>query len=229
VLTPSLRGGAEEGTSFAAPFALRSAASIIAQLGTRLAPLAARALLVHRAQNDAGREWRQVGWGRFESDPLQLITCDDDEALVVFQGELPVGEHLRAPIPINNVQLRGEIILSATLVIAPEVDPEHPGAYTRSGLEVAFRPHSAKYPKPREGKASKHAKTRTFFSKSSPYTRAETLLREDGQKWEPCLHHEVRLRAPSLAEPCFDVYYHHRESGMKAADPQPIHTRLSSA
>lgn len=211
-----------EGTSFAAPFALRSAASIVAQLGTRLAPLAVRSLLVHRAQSEDGHEWKQVGWGRFESDPLLLVTCDDDEALVVFQGELPVGEHLRAPIPINNVQLLGDITLSATLVIAPEVDPEHPGAYTRSGLEVAFRPHSGKYPKPRDGKQSKHAKTRSFFSATLLYGQPETVLREDGHKWEPCLHREERLRATSLSEPCFDIYYHHRESGMKAADPRPI-------
>ena len=222
VLTPQLRGGAMEGTSFAAPFALRSAASIVAQLGTRLAPLAVRSLLVHRAQSEVGDDWKQVGWGRFESDPLQLVTCDDDEALVVFQGELPVGEHLRAPIPISNVHLLGDIMLSATLVIAPEVDPEHPGAYTRSGLEVAFRPHSGKYPKPRHGKRSLHAKTRSFFSATLLYGEPETVLREDGHKWEPCLHHEATLRATSLSEPCFDIYYHHRESGMKAADPRPI-------
>jgi hypothetical protein len=133
-----------------------------------------------------------------------------------------VGEHLRAPVPIDNVQLSGDIILSATLVIAPEVDPEHPGAYTRSGLEVSFRPHSGKYPKPRDGKQSKHAKTRSFFSATLLYGQPETVLREDGHKWEPCLRHEDRLRAKSLSEPCFDIYYHHRESGMKAVDPRPI-------
>ena len=26
----------------------------------------------------------------------------------------------------------------------------------------------------------------------------------------------------SLEKPCFDIYYHHRESGSKADDPQPI-------
>lgn len=222
VLTPQLRGGLIQGTSFAAPFALRSAASIVAQLGSRLAPLAVRALLIHRAQIDDGHQRKHVGWGRFESDPLQLITCDDDEALVVFQGELPVGEHLRAPIPISNVLLTGTVELSASLVIAPEVDPEHPGTYTRSGLEVSFRPHSGKFPKPRDGRQSKHAKTRSFFSSSLLYGQPETVLREDGHKWEPCLHHKERLRATSLSEPCFDIYYHHRESGMKVVDPQPI-------
>lgn len=223
VLTPQLRGGQLYGTSFAAPFALRSAASIGAQLGTRLGPLAIRALLIHRAHTEDHHELKHVGWGRFEADPLQLVTCDDDETLVVFQGELPVGEHLRAPVPISNVKLEGEVLLAASLVIAPEVDPEHPGTYTRSGLEVAFRPHSAKFTKPKDGgKPAKHAKTRSFFSPGNLYGQSETVLRDDGHKWEPCLHHEERLRSSSLADPCFDIYYHHRESGMKVADPQPI-------
>jgi hypothetical protein len=222
VLTPHLRGGQIHGTSFAAPFALRSAASIGAQLGTRLGPLAIRALLIHRAHTEEHHELKHVGWGRFEADPLQLVTCDDDETVVVFQGELPVGEHLRAPIPISNVTLKGEVLLAASLVIAPDVDPEHPGTYTRSGLEVAFRPHSGKFTKPKDGrKRSKHAKTRSFFSPVNLYG-SESVLRDDGHKWEPCLHHEERLRSSSLADPCFDIYYHHRESGMKVVDPQPI-------
>lgn len=223
VLTPQLRGRTIHGTSFAAPFALRSAASIGAQLGTRLRPLAIRALLIHRANTEDHHELKQVGWGRFEADPLQLVTCDDDETLVVFQGELPVGEHLRAPVPISNVKLEGDVLLAASLVIAPEVDPEHPGTYTRSGLEVAFRPHNAKFTKPKDGaKQPKHAKTRSFFSPANLYGSPESVLREDGHKWEPCLHHEERIRSSSLSEPCFDIYYHHRESGMKVVDPQPI-------
>lgn len=221
ILTPQLRGGQSFGTSYAAPFALRSAASIGAQLGTQLRPLAVRALLIHRAQTGDEHELKDVGWGLFESDPLQLITCDDDEALVVFQGELPVGEHLRAPIPISNVQLSGEVVLSASLVISPEVDPEHPGTYTRSGLEVAFRPHSGKFPKPRDGKQSKHPKTKPFFS-GALFGQSEAALRDDGHKWEPCLHRKQTFRATSFLDPCFDIYYHHRESGMKVVDPQPI-------
>lgn len=223
VLTRQLRGGQILGTSFAAPFALRSAASIGAQLGTLLGPLAIRALLIHRAHSKDEHEMKHVGWGRFEADPLQLVTCDDDETLVVFQGELPVGEHLRAPVPVSNVTLEGDVLLAASLVIAPEVDPEHPGTYTRSGLEVAFRPHSAKFTKPKKGaKSARHAKTRSFFSSANLYGQSENALREDGHKWEPCLHHEERLRSSSLSDPCFDIYYHHRESGMKVVDPQPI-------
>lgn len=222
VLTPNLLVGQRAGTSFAAPFALRSAGAVRAQLGQRLSPLAIRALLIHRAESAEHHDWKDVGWGRFESDSIRLITCDDDEALVVFQGDLPVGEHLRAPIPMPDTALRGQVTVTATLVIAPEVDPSHPSAYTRSGLEVAFRPHSGKYSKGTKGKTPKHAKTRTFFSSSNLYGGSETLLREDGHKWEPCLRNEETFRAASLAAPCFDIYYHHREAGMKAASPQPI-------
>lgn len=117
----------------------------------------------------------------------------------------------------------GDVLLAASLVIAPEVDPEHPGTYTRSGLEVAFRPHSAKFTKRKAGaKPAKHAKTRSFFSPANLYGQSETVLRDDGHKWEPCLHHEEKLRSSSLADPCFDIYYHKRESGMKVVDPQPI-------
>ncbi len=221
VLTAKLTAGPETGTSYAAPYALRSAAGVRAQLGQRLSPLAIRALLIHRAEDDTHHRV-DVGWGRFETDPLRLITCEDDEALVMFQGELPVGEHLRAPIPLPNTRLTGNVFVSATLVIAPEVDPEHPSAYTRSGLEVAFRPHSKKHGKRPDGKASQHAKTRAFFSNTLLYGASEGALREDGHKWEPCLRSHLKCRAASLSEPVFDIYYHHRASGMKATSPQPI-------
>lgn len=222
VLRPTLKGDFEKGTSFAAPLALRSAAAISAQIGNRVTPLSIRALMIHRASITAAHDWKQVGWGRFETDPLKLVTCDDDEFVVVFQGTLPVGEHLRAPIPIENIALDGKVMLAATLVIAPEVDPEHASTYTRSGLEVTFRPNSQKFAKARKGVRPKHAKTKSFFSASNLYGQAEAVLREDGHKWEPCLHHETQLKAASLSNPCFDIYYHHRENGTAATDPSPI-------
>jgi hypothetical protein len=223
VLSPQLSGGAISGTSFAAPLVLRSAASVIAQLGDGLAPLAVRALLIHRAQARDDDDWKEVGWGRFEADSLRLITCDDNEALVVFQGVLPVGEHLRAPVPIQGIALTGDVVLSATLVISPEVDPEFASTYTRSGLEVSFRPHSGRYTTVKPGKKPpKHAKTRPFFSSTQLYGKPEMVLREGGHKWERCLRNEITLKANALSEPCFDIYYHHRSAGTKVADPKPI-------
>ena len=222
VLGDGLKAHPEEGTSFAAPFALRGAAAIRVQLGSSVSALAMRALLIHRAER-GGNGGTEVGWGRFENEPRMLITCDDDEALVLYQGTLPVGEHLRAKVPLPTGTLQGSVVLTATLVIAPEVDPGHPGAYTRAGLEVSLRPHSGKFTTYDDGKRSQHPKTVSFFSASNMYGAAEYEFREDGHKWEPCLRNSRRFQAGSLKDPCLDIYYHQREAGGKVtAPPQPI-------
>jgi len=208
------------GTSFAAPLALRTVTSVDGILGQALDPLTLRALMIHRADR-GGHPLSEVGWGRFESDVEQLITCEDEEAIVVFQGLLPVGEHLRSPLPLPKGPLTGDITISATLLIAPQVDPQHATAYTRSGLEISFRPDSRKY-KVTDGKQSTHPKTRAFFSKKNMYGKAEFESRDDGHKWEPCRKNTQKFRSSSLYEACFDIYYHHREGASKATDPQPI-------
>jgi hypothetical protein len=176
--------------------------------------------MIHRAhRRDHGQS--DVGWGRFEPDPDNLITTADDEAIVIYQGTLPVGEHLRALVPMPKEKLTGKVTIGATLVIAPEVDPNHPSAYTRSGLEVSFRPHEEKYGQTK-GKRSAHPKTKSFFSATNLYGATEYELRDEGHKWEPCLRHAQAFLPKSLAKPCFDIYYHHRESGTKAEDPKPI-------
>lgn len=83
--------------------------------------------------------------------------------------------------------------------------------YTRGGVQVRFRPHSERYTE-RDGKLAAHPDTKSFFSESIIYA-GEVTLREDAQKWEPCLKACKRFRASSLHEPCFDIYYHHREEG----------------
>ena len=210
-----------QGTSFASPYALRSAISVQAQLGIDFHPLAIRALLIHRADRGP-HDVTEVGWGRFETDYGRLITCDDDEALIIYQGNMPVKEHLRAPIPLPDGELQGMIEVTATLVIAPEVDPSFPNAYTRAGLEVAFRPNSKKLKPGKDGKIPKHAGTKSFFSQKNIYGISEFDLRGEGQKWEPCLKATQNFRSTTLIEPCFDIYYHNREEGMKVTNPAPI-------
>lgn len=202
-----------QGTSFASPLALRSAAAVKAQLGDSLNSLAIRALMIHTVDKPARPNLSEIGWGRFESNPEQLITCEDHEALVIYQGELPLGEHLRAPIPLPANMPKGMLEITATLLIATEVDPGHPSAYTRSGLTVAFRPNASKFTKSKRG-ISSTAKTLPFFSPGNMYGGAEFELRDDGHKWEPCHHARKRIRAVSLKNPCFDIYNHRRFEGV---------------
>jgi hypothetical protein len=208
-------------TSFSSPYALRSGIAVRAQLADGLSPLAIRALLIHRAE--PGTHPRaEVGWGRFESDPERLITCDDDEAVVIYQGVLPIGEHLRAKIAMPKEGMVGDVFLTATLVIAPEVDPQHASAYTRAGLEVAFRPNKDRFSVDKEGNRSKHPKAGSFYSAANLYHSPEYQLRAEDFKWEPCRRNTQKYNAAKLNEPFFDIYYHSRESATKAQMPDPI-------
>ena len=221
MLGPSLGLVQDAGTSFASPNTMRAAAAVKAHAGAALSPLAIRALLIHRA-NDGGMDRRSVGWGRFEPDLLNLVTCDDDESLTVYQGTLPVGMHLRANIPMPDQALQGKVTLTATLLIAPEVAPDPPSTYTRSGVEVAFRPHADVFNTYPDGSVSTHPKSRSFFSATNLYGSVEAQARASHYKWEPCVKHSETMLASSLRDPCFDIYYHHRESGHASALPQPV-------
>jgi hypothetical protein len=221
MLGPGLGLVQDAGTSFASPNTMRAAAAVKAHAGPALSPLAIRALMIHRA-NDGGLDRGDVGWGRFEPNLQDLVTCDDDESLTVYQGTLPVGMHLRANVPMPGQALQGKVTLTATLLIVPEVDPDHPGTYTRGGLEVAFRPRADVFTPYPDGSTSAHPTSRSFFSPTNLYGSVEAQARSAHYKWEPCVKHSERMYASSLKSPCFDIYYHHRESGHVAALPQPV-------
>lgn len=217
--TPKLTG--VTGTSFAAPLVLRAASGVKSMIGADINPRTIRALLIHKAKSNKKHKKSDVGWGKFETEVDEIISCSDDEFLVIYQGELPVGEHLRANVPLPKMPLLGKVTLTATLVITPEVDPEFPGAYTRSGLEVSFRPNSTKF-KFYNSKKAKHPETKSFFSTGKLYGKDEASLRKDSHKWEPCLKGSANFVGSKLKNPCFDIYYHHRASATAQTDPKPI-------
>lgn len=209
----------EMGTSFAAPAVLRTAVGVQACLGEDLNPLAIRALLIHRAVKGDHHHPYEVGHGRFEPDVSQLICCGDDEATIVYQGELPTGQTLlRAPIPMPPKPLTGKVQIKATLLISPDVDPAHPFTYTRDGIEATFRPHADKFNFDKDGNQSAHPKSKAFFSGHA----SSELEKRSGNKWEPCLNSSLTMLATSLFDPVFDINYHQREGGMTTKDVEKI-------
>src|SRR3546814_4106634 len=99
-----------------------------------------------------------IGHGRFPQVVEEVLTCDDNEVRVIYQGTLTAGQNLRAFIPFPNLPLNGRVTLRATLCFASQTDPEHAVNYTRAGLTIYLRPK----------KSSK--KTMSFFSASKMYT-----------------------------------------------------------
>lgn len=202
------------GTSFSSPAALRLAVSMRAILGTPISPLAAKALLIHhceRAKHDHG----EVGWGRIRESVEDLITCDDNTAHIIYQGELEPSKYLRASIPVPAGALAGKLTLKATFCFASETDAQDPVNYTRSGLEVTFRPHDSV----KKDAKQKYADAAPFF-KSDIYRYVDEIeLRDDLAKWETTIHRSIDIDGSKLKNPVFDIHYNAREAGGVAAAP----------
>jgi hypothetical protein len=192
------------GTSFAAPYVLRTAVGVRAVLGDAVDPLTIRALLVHAAQLDPGEHVDETGWGRVPSDLNKVIMCADGTARIIYQGSLRPGKYLRAPVPLPKGPLPGRVRLSATFCYASPVDVEDAAAYTKAGLTITFRPDASK-------KAGKQVKTRSFFSTHE--FRTEQEQRQDLGKWETVLHASHRMLGSSLNNAVFDIHYNARDGG----------------
>lgn len=194
------------GTSFAAPYLLRNAVGIRSILGTDLTPLAIKALLVHAAHMTEQHSLWEVGWGKPPEDVMDIITCGEGVARIVYQGQLKPGKYLRAPLPLPPQGLEGMVTLSATFCFASPTDPQDAASYTRAGLEVTFRPSDEK-----QGADAQNADTKGFFSRKKLAT--EQVLRSDHAKWETVMHASKRMRATSFKNPAFDIHYNAREGG----------------
>ena len=207
---------ATEGTSFSAPSVLRLATGVRAHFGASLSTLAIRALLVHTTE-PCEYTCEDVGRGRIARSVQDIVLCDDDTIRVVYQGEIAPAQYIRAPIPVPSVTMPGRVLITATLCHATEVDPHHPGNYTRAGLEATFRPHDQKRKTPKQA----HANTRSFFSKAQGSLMGAGL-RHDAWKWENCSHGAVAFQGRSLRNPVFDVHYNARLEGRNFAPDKEL-------
>jgi hypothetical protein len=196
-----------EGTSFASPLALRQAIGIRAHFGDLLTPLSIKSLMVHCADRQEGHDRREVGWGRVPSELDRFVVCPDGVVRVVYQGDLSAAQWMRAQIPLPTGLPNTRVEICATFCIASATDPQDPSNYTRSGLEITFRPHSEK----RSQGGGVHATSGGFF-KSSDFD-SENELRRNAHKWETVLHASRRFNASSLHDPVFDVHYQSRMAG----------------
>ena len=117
--------------------------------------------------------------------------------------------------------ITGYVTITATFCFATEVDPEHPGNYTRSGLEIVFRPNQTIF----SNEEAVHPKSAEFFKPADLYP-TEQELRRDAHKWETCLHRKRRKVASGLDRPVFDIHYNARSEGHNDAAPRKIRYAL---
>jgi hypothetical protein len=214
------------GTSFAAPSVMRLGSGVKAHFGSSLSTLAIRTLLVHCCeQSDIPKD--EVGFGRIARSLDDIVICNDREVRVVFQGRISASKYIRTPIPVPVAPLNGRVKIKATLCYATAVDPHHPENYTRSGLEVSFRPNKDKRTIDKKtGRESVNAATKTFFGALKKEFQTELELRRDALKWENCMHAEKSFQATSLKDPVFDIHYNARLEGRNDSRSQEIEYAL---
>lgn len=212
---------ATAGTSYAAPAVMRGASAIRAHFGSVLSPLAIKALLIHGTQ-DGGHPRDEVGWGRLLDSVDHLTVCPEGVVRIIYQDEITASKYRRIRIPMPREGLQGDVYITATFCFATDVDPEHPGNYTRSGLEIVFRPHMERF----AADDAVHPATASFFRPGNLYP-VEQELRRDAHKWETCLHARKRKRATSLRDPVFDIHYNARSEGHDDTAPRRIRYALA--
>lgn len=219
VLFPGLQLAASCGTSFATPALMRTAAGLRAHFGREIGILGIRALMVHCA--DAGdHPRREVGWGMPPEDLTEIMVCPDGNVRILYQGVIEPAKVVRAEIPTPNGQLTGMVRIKATFCYVCATDPHTPGDYTRAGLEIHFRPHKGKLPKPTVAGQTPNPEfpaTASFFEGVGRAQRTEQQLRNDAFKWDTVRHATQRFRGSSLDRPVFDVHHIARQPGEKGS------------
>jgi hypothetical protein len=155
-----------------------------------------------------------------------FIVCPDGTARIVYQGELSPAQFLRAQIPMPERPMKGKVRIRATFCYATRTDPQDPGNYTRSGLDIRFRPHDQRFTRrdQADSAGAPQPDTKQFFQLRD--FSSETELRRDAHKWETTLHREKSFLPKSLHNPVFDIHYLAREGGAATMTAQKIRYAL---
>ncbi len=199
LLNPLARGlTGVQGTSYAAPLALRTAAGARALCAKPLTATALRALMIHKAERSENDNRREVGWGRFVANPEDLLTCGDHEVSILYQGHIKAGGRMRIRVPVPPVKMGVKLTITATFCFSSPVDPADPVNYTQHGLTIYFK--------------RKDDDPVPFFSLGD--REREQEQRADGNKWETVLHNSARFEASELLDAFFDVDHGARRRGL---------------
>lgn len=207
----------QQGTSFAAPLAMRHASFIKGSFGSNVSNLALRAILIHQSQMNKFTH-EEVGWGKCHNDTNHIVTCDDNEVTVIYQDTLGVGHLTRLPLPLNDIELNGKVSIKCTVISKTDVDPDYAAAYTKNGFEVVFRPDASRY----SSDKSEHPESKSFFPNDKPSQSSEHTMKSQAAKWECVRKAENRFDGSKLFNPVFDISSHHRDKGQDESDKQPI-------
>lgn len=192
------------GTSFSAPYALRKAAIIKATMLEEITPIGLKALLIHSTEKSSNHSVEELGWGRLPRDIREILTTEDNQVTIMYQGELMPKRKFKMPIPLTEATkaLGGSLKIKATLAYFTETDPAHPFSYTRSGVKLGF------YQGYRQNANGETVPDRYDFISSANYKSSEQDLRTGFAMWENVIKQEKRVNdVARLKDPFFILHY----------------------
>ena len=195
-----------QGTSFASPYALRTAIGVRATFGDVLTPTALKALLIHSTEKNS-QDKSEVGWGRVPEGLPAVVTTPNDTVRIVYQGSLSAGSWIKAPIPMPFDTLSGKVEICATVTYMTDTNPQDSANYTKAGVEMIFRPHADKRKKPTQ----RHPDSSSFFQIKEYGESVEDDLTYKAHFWETALSASKTMFGKSLKDPAFNLHYNARD------------------
>ncbi len=195
-----------QGTSFASPYALRTAIGVRATFGDVLTPTALKALLIHSTEKNS-QDKSEVGWGRIPEGLPSVVTTPNDTVRIVYQGTLSAGSWIKAPIPMPFGTLTGKVEIFATVTYMTDTNPQDSANYTKAGIEIVFRPHADKRKKAKQ----QYPDSKSFFQVKEYDENVEDDLTYKAHFWETALSATKTMMGKSLKDPAFNLHYNARD------------------
>ncbi|MDR1164462.1 MAG: S8 family peptidase [Deltaproteobacteria bacterium] len=199
------------GTSFAAPYCLRTAMGAWMKIGSWLSAVALKAILIHYAER-GDRDPNEVGWGR-----LQPFNPGDEPVGAnpnIFQGEMKYRRYVLNEIPLPEGDLTGKTLtIKATICAFAPVARYHPYAYALAAVEIRFIPDKNA---PRDSKG--HHPTLPFFD-------GDAGKAQEGQSPRDYRHSNAKTAVNSfpaevVKAPCFLI--RHVDRSESTEEPFPV-------
>ncbi len=236
--------GRSLGTSFATPLVTHALAEVASQL-PQPTPSALRAFVTHFAERHSQHKKRrdEVGYGRVPLSFDPTLASSSNEAHVLYVDEIARDELLGYQVPVP-ARFRGRVQVRVTLAFMSPVEPTEPTEYTRSTIDVTFRPNENRYvfhpPKGSPGAIKDavldHTSAEAIDLLEKGWTQAgapkaeglgpaafipEHNLRDEG-KWETLRHARMNLASGAADNPRIELSYVARQLGALEHGPAKL-------
>jgi hypothetical protein len=240
---PGGRPENDEGTSFATPLVSHGIADLRAMLDSPR-PDTLRAFAAHFVQGRParGHDARHIGYGRLRETYADVWDCGPNAITVLYDVEMRKGELLALPLPMpGGIRPDAEVRIVFTVCYSSEVQAQHASDYTRSGLDITFRPHDQMFTaydastKPLKRIGTFHverdqdalaeiAKTRPIKMSAHPLAKSGWRRsrwegdQRDAGKWDTLVRADWPFAARELRGARVDLEYHARD-GVRLMGP----------